>query len=167
MTDQNMEHPTLGRRRRHKSPPSLQNTSALPVPRLADHLDTEIGPSDEEGGKEAKRQTSEPTTPISTSSRHPNEYDEVMGVTQVDPGEAEGFEEGLNSEYHDAGEDPADTSKPEPEHMSGFSYGGCGRSSLRECLDLLNQTRSNSPAPCHSGVKTGKTSDPPQNRPPP
>ena len=54
MTDQNMEHPTLERRRRHKSPPSLQCTSALPVPRLADHLDTENGPSDEEGGKEAK-----------------------------------------------------------------------------------------------------------------
>ena len=51
----------------------------MPVPRLADRLDTEIGPSDEEGGKEAKRQKSEPTTPSSTSSRPPNEYDEVMG----------------------------------------------------------------------------------------
>ena len=61
--------------------------------RLADHLDTNDGPSDEEGGKEAKRQKSEPTTPISTSSRPPNEYDEVMGITQVDPGEAERFEE--------------------------------------------------------------------------
>ena len=59
MTDQNMEHPTSGRRRRHKSPPSAQYLSALPVPRLADHLDTEHGPSDEEGGKEAKRQKSE------------------------------------------------------------------------------------------------------------
>ena len=94
MTDQNMEHPTLGRRRRHKSPPSLQCTSALPVPGLADHLDTEIGPSYEDGGKEAKRQKSEPTTPISTSSRLPYEHDEVMGITQVDPREAERFEEG-------------------------------------------------------------------------
>ena len=164
MTDQNMEHPTLGRRRRHKSPPSLQSTSALPVPRLADHLDTEIGPSDEEGGKEAKRQKSEPTTPISTSSRHPNEYDEVMGITQVDPREAERFEEGLDSEYHDASEGPIDTTKSEPEHMPCFSHGGCGSSSLRECLELLNQTRSNSPAPCRSGVKTGKTSDPLQKQ---
>ena len=69
MTDQNMEHPTLGRRRRHKSPSSLQSLPAMQIPRLADHLDTEIGPSDEEGGKEANRQKSEPTTPISTSSR--------------------------------------------------------------------------------------------------
>ena len=48
------EHPTLGRRRRHKSPPSLQSLPAVPVPRLADHLDTEIGPSDEEGGKRSE-----------------------------------------------------------------------------------------------------------------
>ena len=101
MTDQNVGHPTLGKRRRHKSPSSLQSMPALPVPRLADHIDTEIGPSDEEGGKEAKRQKSEPTTPISTSSRPPNEYDEVMGITQVDPREAERFEEGLESEFHD------------------------------------------------------------------
>ena len=39
---------------------------------------------------------SEPTNPISTSSRPPNKYDEVMGITQVDPREAERFEEGLN-----------------------------------------------------------------------
>ena len=157
MTDQNMEHPTVGRRRRHKSPPSLQCTSALPVPRLADHLDTENGSSDEEGGKEARRQKSEPTTPISTSSRLPHEYDEVMGITQVDPREAERFEEGLDSECHDATEEPPDTNRPEPEHMPCFSHGGCGSSSLRECIELLNQTRSTSPAALHSGVKTEKS----------
>ena len=47
----------------------------------------------------AKRQRSEPTTPISTSSRLPYEYDEVMGITQVDPREAERFDEGLDLEY--------------------------------------------------------------------
>ena len=67
MTDQNVGHPTLGRRRRHKSPSAVQSGSLLTVPRLASHLDTDIGPSDEEGGKEAKRQKAEPTTPISTS----------------------------------------------------------------------------------------------------
>ena len=91
-----------GRRRRYKSPPALHDTAVLPVPRLADHIDTENGPSDEEGDKEAKRQRSEPTTPISTSSRLPYEYDEVMGITQVDPREAERFEEGLDFEHHDA-----------------------------------------------------------------
>ena len=82
MTEPNAEHPTSGRRRRYKSPPALHDTVALPVPRLADHMDIENGPSDEEGEKEAKRQRSEPTTPISTSSRLPYEYDEVMGITQ-------------------------------------------------------------------------------------
>ena len=101
-----MEHPTAGRRRRHKSPPTLHAPIALPVPRLDDHLDTENGPSDEEGKKEAKRQRSEPTTPISTSSRLPYEYDQMMGITQVGSGETEGFEEGTDLVYHDAAEDP-------------------------------------------------------------
>ena len=57
MTDKNMEHPTQGRRRRHKSPSSVQSAPLLPVPRLADYLDTDVGPSDEEGGKEAKPDT--------------------------------------------------------------------------------------------------------------
>ena len=134
MTDQNMEHPTSGRRRRHKSPPSAQYVSALPEPRLADHLDTELGPSDEEGGKEAKRQKSEPTTPVSSSSRLPHEYDEVMGITQVDPREAERFEEGLDPEYHDATENPQDIEKPDPVRMPCFAHGGFGSSSLRECI---------------------------------
>ena len=111
MTEQNVEHPTSGRRRRHKSPLSLQSTCALPVPGLADHLETEICPSDEEGGKEAKRQKSEPATRISTCSRHPNQYYEAMGITQVDPREFERFGEGLDSEYHDAAEEPHDTNK--------------------------------------------------------
>ena len=122
-----------------------------------------MGPSDEEGGKEAKRQKSEPTTPISSSSRLPHEYDEVMGITQVDPREAERFEEGLDSEYHDATEEPQDIERPDPAHMPRFSHGGCGSSSLRECIELLNHTRGNSPATLHSGVKTEKKSDPPHN----
>ena len=74
----------------------MHDAFALPAPRLADHIDTENGPSDEEGEKEAKRQRSEPTTPISTSSRLPYEYDKVMGITQVDPREADSVEEGLD-----------------------------------------------------------------------
>ena len=35
------------------------------------------------GEKEAKRQRSEPTTPVSTSSRLPYEYDALMGITRV------------------------------------------------------------------------------------
>ena len=51
MTDQSLGHPTPGRRRRHKSPSSVQSAPLLPVPRLADYLDTDVA-SDEEGGKE-------------------------------------------------------------------------------------------------------------------
>ena len=104
MTEQEMNHPTQGRRRRHKSPSSISSAPPMPVPRLADHLDTADGPSDEEGEKDAKRQRSEPTTPISTSSRPPHEYDEVMGITQVEPREAERFEEGIEPEFQDAEE---------------------------------------------------------------
>ena len=106
MAEASMEHPTAGRRRRHKSPPVLRAQLAIPVPRLEDQIDTENGPSDEDGEKDAKRQRSEPTTPISTSSRLPFEYDRLMGITQVGSGEAEGFEEGNDLVYHDAAEDP-------------------------------------------------------------
>ena len=51
-----------------------------------------------------KRQRSEPTTLISTSSRPPHEYDEVMGITQVEPRDAERFEERIDSELQDAEE---------------------------------------------------------------
>ena len=157
MTEQNAEHPTSERRRRrYKSPPVLHDTAALPVPRLAHHTDIENGPSDEEGEKEAKRQRSEPTTPISTASRFPYEYDEVMGITQVDPREAERFEEGLDLEYYDASENPPVQEPSDTMHKSVFSHGGCGSSSLRECIELLSNTERNTPATLHSGVKKDK-----------
>ena len=105
-------------------------------------MDTDVGPSDEEGGKEAKRQKSEPTTPISTSSRPPNEYDEVMGITQVDPREAERFEDGVEPEFQDVEEElpnETETNLDLGAHGSGVSHGGFGRSSLQECLDRLNK----------------------------
>ena len=159
MTESNAEHPTAGRRRRHKSPPALHATVALPVPRLADHLDTENGPSNEEGEKEAKRQRSEPTTPISTSSRLPYEYDEVMGITQVDPRETEAFDEGLDLEYHAATDGPCVLEPVEPMQKSVLSHGGCGSSSLRECIEL-NNTERNAPATLHSRVKLENASEP-------
>ena len=112
MTEPDTDHPTAGRRRGYKSPPVLHDTVALPAPRLADHLDTENAPSEEDGEKEAKRQRSEPTTPISTSSRLPYEYDEVMGITQVNPREADSVEERLDLEYHDVSENPSIPESP-------------------------------------------------------
>ena len=104
MTDQNQSHPIQGRRRRHKSPASLPSVQNMVLPRLVDYLDNAGGPSDNEEEKDAKRQRSEPTTPRSTSSRPPHEYDEVMGITQVEPRDAERFEEGNDSEFQDAEE---------------------------------------------------------------
>ena len=131
----------------------MQSAPLLPVPELADYLDTDVGPSDEEGGKEAKRQKSELTTPISTSSRPPNEYDEVMGIIQVDSREAERLEEGIEPEFQDIEKLPkVPGDKPDSGHVSGTSHGGFGSSSLQECLDILNQARSDTPAPCHSRV---------------
>ena len=105
-------HPTSGRRRRVKGPPSTQ----LSLPRLEHASDTECEHSDDFAGeKEAKRQRSEPTTPASTSSRLPYEYDALMGITRVGTKEAEGFDEDFDStEYHDAAEEP--TRKEEVEH---------------------------------------------------
>ena len=120
---------------------------------------------DEEGGKEAKRQKSEPTTPISTPSRPPNEYDEVMGITQVDPGEAERFEEGVEPEFQDVEEELPKEMEVKLDlgtHGSGVSYGGFGRFSLQECLDRLSQARVDAPVPCHSGVVDEDASNPPQ-----
>ena len=162
MTEPNMEHLTAGRRRRCKSPSALHAPVALPVPRLADHIDTENGPADEEGEKEAKRQRSEPTTPISTYSRLAYEYDQVMWITQVDSGETEGLDEGLDLEYHDAAEDPNVLEPEERMREPVLSHGGCGSSSLRECIELLNNTERKASAPCHSGAKMENRSGPPQ-----
>ena len=43
-----------------------------------------------------------------------------------------------------------------------LSHGGCGSSSLRECIELLNNTERKAPATCHSGAKMENRSAPPQ-----
>ena len=155
MADAESSHPTAHRRRRQKRPPTLQEA---PLPRLElAASDTEKGHSDDSAGeKEAKRQRSEPTTPVSTSSRHPWEYDAIMGITRVGTKEAERFEEDLDStEYHDATEEPTrkeESEEPQLPLMPGGISGGCGSSSLKECIELLNATVRNSPAPLDSGA---------------
>ena len=120
---------------------------------------------DSAGEKEAKRQRSEPTTPVSTSSRHPYDYDALMGITRVGTKEAERFEEDLDStEYHDASEEPVKKEDVDGTQSSLRSTGfqrGIASSSLKECIELLNATVCNSPAPLDSGVGQ-KITDPPQ-----
>ena len=126
------------------------------LPRLDRVSDTECGHSDDSAGeKEAKRQRSEPTTPVSTSGRLPYDYDAVMGITKVGTKEVEGFGEDLDtSEYHDAAEEPSRKDESddtvEPQRLSDFQ-GGYGSSSLKECIELLTATTKNTPAPLDSG----------------
>ena len=114
-----------------------------PLPRLEGASDIESEHSDDSAGeKEAKRQRSEPTTSVSTSSRHPYDYDALMGITRVGTKEAEGFEEDLDStEYHDATEEPVrkgETDDPQLKLRSAGFQGGFGSSSLKECIELLD-----------------------------
>ena len=87
-----------------------------------------------------------------------------MGITQVDPREAERFEEGIEPEFLDAEEESPKVAceKTDSGHVSGASHGGYGSSLLQECLDKLNQARSNSPVPCHSRLEIDETSNPQQ-----
>ena len=68
-------------------------------------------------------------------------------------------------EYHDASEEPVKRENVDGTQSSfkstGFQ-GGIGSSSLKECIELLNATVCNSPAPLDSGIGQ-KTTDPPQN----
>ena len=77
-----------------------------------------------------------------------------MGITRVSTTEAERFEEDLDStEYHDATEEPTrKEEETEPQPRLGGIQGGFGSSSLKECIELLNATVCNSPAPLDSGV---------------
>ena len=154
MTEAADIHPTDGRRRREKGPPSK-----LTLPRLERVSDTERGHSEDSAGeKEAKRQRSNSGTPVSTPRRMPYEYDAVMGITKVGTREAEGFDEDLDStEYHDANDTTEDTTRKEDdndalEQKSTVIQGGYGSSSLKECIDLLNATTNIAPAPLDSGI---------------
>ena len=154
MAETDSSHPTAGRRRRQKGPPAA---AQAPLPRLELASDTENEHSDDSAGeKEAKRQRSEPTTPVSTSSRQPYEYDALMGITRVGTKEAERFEEDLDfTEYHDATEGPIRKEETEGSKLPprpGDFKGGFGSSSVKECIELLNATTRNTPAPLDSGV---------------
>ena len=72
--------------------------------------------------------------------------------------------QGNSTECHDATEEPTRKEEPEepqlPLKPGGISR-GCGSSSLKECIELLNATVRNSPAPLDSGVGS-QIADPPQ-----
>ena len=78
MADKANAHPTDGRRRKEKGPPSN-----LALPRLERVSDTEREHSEDSAGeKEAKRQRSNPGTPVSTPRRMPYDYDAMMGINK-------------------------------------------------------------------------------------
>ena len=163
MADMANAHPTDGRRRKEKGPPSN-----LALPRLERVSDTEREHSEDSAGeKEAKRQRSNPGTPVSTPRRMPYDYDAMMGITRVGTREAEGFDEDLDStEYHDANDNTEEPIRKEETDVdtqtpksTGFQ-GGYGSSSLKECIELLSATSRVTPAPLDSGI--GDSAGPPQ-----
>ena len=85
----------------------------------------------------------------------------------MDPRETEGFDEGLDLEYHDASEDPNVLEPESVKREPGLSHGGCGSSSLRECIELLANTERNAPAALHSGANKDSKSSPPHDLPSP
>ena len=68
----------------------------------------------------------------------------------------------MDLECHDASENPSVPESPSLVFKPDFSHGGCGSSSLKECIELLNNTERNAPAALHSRVKKENTSDPRQ-----
>ena len=72
-----------------------------------------------------------------------------MGITQVEPREAERFEEGIELEFQDAEEGETGETGEGLEtrtHESGAFRGGFGSATfLKKCLDRINQSRTDAP----------------------
>ena len=97
MTDQR-DHPTAGRRRKHKSLPVAPHMHDLLFPTLLDHRGAEDGPSCSDEENDAKRLRSASTTPSSAMGTQPNDYDRIMGVTSVGSQESVRFGKGNDPE---------------------------------------------------------------------
>ena len=164
MTDQ-ADHPTAGKRRRHKSPASIPPVHDLPLPRLLDHTGAEDGPSCSEEEKDAKRQRSASATPRSTMGTLPYEYDRVMGVASVGSHESVTFGEGNDPEIEDTPDTVAHNREEEVNEGQeegvdqcdvtpgvGEFHRGFGSVSFRECLNLAAQSTNNPSAPCRLKV---------------
>ena len=94
MTEQS-DHPTSGRRRRHKSPASIPPVHELPLPRLLDHMGAENGPSWSEEDKDADAQNTVAHRREDLNQTHEEESgqrDETPGVGEFH----EGFGRGSN-----------------------------------------------------------------------
>ena len=101
MTD-HLNHPTAGRRRRHKSPAAVSHMHDLPLPSLLDHMGADKdGMSCSAAKQETKRLRSASTIPRSERGPHPNDYDHVMGVTSVGSRESVRFGEENDRETED------------------------------------------------------------------
>ena len=152
------DHPTAGRRRRHKSPASVPPVRDLPLPRLLDHMGAEDGPSYSAEEKDGKRQRSASTTPRSTMGTFPYEYDRAMGVTSVRSHESERFGDGNDPETEDTPDTLAhnrEICEEKVDHRDvvpgvGEFHGRFGSASLRECVKIATQSTNSSSAPCHS-----------------
>ena len=90
------DHPTAGRRRRHKSPA----VGSLAPSSLPDHLrDDEDGPTRSDEEKGAKRMRSASTTPRSLRGTDPDDTTGLRELPQWVPKKRLGFGEGSVTEF--------------------------------------------------------------------
>ena len=184
MTDQPSEHPTAGRRRRHKSPAFIPPMHGPALPRLFDHMGAEDGPSSTEEGKEAKRQRSAlPHLDPPLVHCHMTTIGLWEGAS-VGSHESVRFGEEDDSEFKEVEEmathsqNVLDEARNDEDHQPdvttefGEHHGGHGSASLRECLEKkstetrkIEQPDTTTSAALHSGGGTGASS--PQSTNPP
>ena len=148
------EHPTGGRRRKHKSPPATSADLLEPL-RLSEHLMD--SPSGDEKESEAKRPRSTWTTPKSGRAKNPDEYDHLMGISSVDLFDKEdGFGDGELTDTQEHDEEVANDLRDTIDYQSG--YGNCpgvagdlrgyGSAGLAEVLNSMPNLTA--PAACAS-----------------
>ena len=132
MTDQDMGHPTLGGRRRHKSRSSVQSAPLLPAPRLADYwiqmwalLTRKVEMKRSDRSQSRLLLSLLPADPQTSTMRLWESLKWIQGKPKR-------FEEGIGPEFQDIEEEtpkvPGD--RPDSGHLSGASHGGYGSSSL-------------------------------------
>ena len=146
-------HPTVGRRRKHKSP-AVSSAVWLPLPWMPGYLRDSSG---DEAENEAQRPCSTSTTPKSGRGMGPDECDRLMGIGAVDfSADEKGFGDGDLTDTENPAGRVADDSETPIESHSGIgsclgvadSSRACGSASLMEIFSRLPKL--NAPAACAS-----------------
>ena len=159
---QQPDHPTAGRRRRHKSPASVPPIHDLLLPRLLDHMGAEDGPS----CSEEEKVQSDNILPLRHLDLrwvpfHMNMI-ESWELPQWVPTSRRGLEKEvtrkqkipmtrrLTTEKMMIGLLEGEVDQCDATPGAGEFHGVFGSASLRECVNLAAQSTNAPSAPCHS-----------------